>query len=71
MSQLLKVAKYLRAHTNKGTGVTASMISRGTGVPRTNVMKRIHDLRVNEGFNIETQRRVIAGKPKVYYRVAV
>ena len=70
MSQIVKVAKYLRSHT-KGNGVTASMIANGTGVPRTNVMKRIYDLRVNEGFNIVTNKRSVGGKTKVYYRMAV
>lgn len=70
MSQIVKVAKYLRSHT-KGNGVTASMIANSTGVPRTNVMKRIYDLRVNEGFNIVTNRRNVGGKTKVYYRMAV
>ena len=69
MSQIVKVAKYLRSHTKRG--VTASMIANGTGVPRTTVMKRIYDLRVNEGFNIVTDRRNVRGKTKVYYRMAV
>jgi biotin operon repressor len=69
MSQISKVAKYLLTNANR-TGLTASMIARGTGVPRTNVMKRIHDLRVNEGFDIVADRRMVNGKSKVYYRFA-
>lgn len=70
MSQLDKVAKFLRSNSKKGNGVTASMIASGTGVPRTSVMKRIHDLRVYEGFDIVRSRRVAGGKPRVYYRMS-
>jgi biotin operon repressor len=69
MSQISKVAKYLLTNARRN-GLTASMIARGTGVPRTNVMKRIHDLRVNEGFDIVADRRQVNGKSKVYYRFA-
>jgi biotin operon repressor len=69
MSQLNKVAKFLRSNSKK-SGVTASMIASGTGVPRTSVMKRIYDLRVNEGFAIDRTRRVAGGKVRVYYRMS-
>ena len=69
MSQLSKVAKFLRSN-NTGAGVTASMVAKGTGVPRSNVLKRISDLRVLEGKTIYSNTRMVNGERKIYYRFA-
>ena len=69
MSQLSKVAKFLRSN-NQGNGVTASMIAKATGVSRDSVLKRISDLRVNEGHTIYSNARMVNGSRKIYYRFA-
>ncbi|MGA1569879.1 MAG: hypothetical protein ACO38K_09460 [Ilumatobacteraceae bacterium] len=69
MSQLSKVAKFLRSN-NTGAGVTASMVAKATGVPRDSVLKRISDLRNVEGHTIYSNTRLVRGQRKVYYRFA-
>jgi biotin operon repressor len=70
MAQLLTVFNYLSRNTSrKGKGVTAANIVKFTGVPKTNVYKRIHDLR-NEGYRIYSNTKLVKGKRKVYYRLA-
>lgn len=69
MSQLSKVAKALRRN-NTGAGITASQIAKLTGVPRESVMKRVSDLRLNEGKTIYSNYRNVNGKRKLYYRIA-
>ena len=69
MTQLSKVAKFLRAN-NKGAGVTIAQIARATGVPANNVRARISDLRNVEGKDIYTNYRMVKGVRKAFYRFA-
>lgn len=65
MAQIDKVFNVL-AGNSKTPGLTASMIAKRTRVPRTSVMKRVHDLR-NEGHEIYTNWRTVNGVRKAYY----
>lgn len=67
MSQIDKIATVL-ARNSTYPGLTASMIAKKTGVPRSNVAKRVFDLR-NEGFAIYTNYRKVNGARKAYYRM--
>lgn len=69
MSELRKVAKVLRQN-NKGAGITVAQIARLTGVPKTNVYKRVSDLRNVEGHTIYSNRRTVNGKRRMFYRFA-
>lgn len=69
MSQLSKVAKHLRRH-NTGAGVTAAKLAKLSGVPKSNVYKRIYDLRTIEGKAIYSNYRTVNGQRKMYYRIA-
>ena len=69
MSQLTRVAKFLRRNT-EGAGITAAQLSKMAGVPKDSVYKRIYDLRVNEGKEIYSNYRNVNGKRKMYYRIA-
>jgi len=69
MSQLSKVVKYLRRN-NTGPGVTAAKLAKLSGVPKSNVYKRIHDLRMMEGATIYSNFRMVNGQRKMYYRIA-
>lgn len=69
MSQLTRVAKFLRRNT-EGAGITVAKLSKLAGVPKDNVYKRIYDLRVNEGKAIYSNYRTVNGKRKMYYRIA-
>lgn len=67
MSQLDKIFNYLnRNKSRKGKGVTADQIVKFTGVPKTNVYKRIHDLREG-GHSIYSNTMLVNGKRKMYY----
>ena len=69
MSQLNKIFNYLsRDESRAGKGVTAARIVKFTGVPKTNVYKRIHDLR-EEGHRIYSNTKLVNGKRKMYYRL--
>lgn len=69
MSQLNKIFNYLsRDESRMGKGVTAARIVKFTGVPKTNVYKRIHDLR-EEGHRIYSNTKRVNGKRKMYYRL--
>lgn len=69
MSQLNKIFNYLsRDESRTGKGVTAARIVKFTGVPKTNVYKRIHDLR-EEGHRIYSNTKRVNGKRKMYYRL--
>jgi DNA-binding Lrp family transcriptional regulator len=69
MSQIDKIARVLTKNS-KYPGMTASMVAKFANVPRSNVAKRVHDLR-NEGYSIYTNYRLVRGKRKAYYRLAV
>lgn len=68
MSQIDKIVTVL-ASNRKSPGLTASMIAKKGSVPRSNIAKRVHDLR-NEGYTIYTNYRKVNGKRKAYYRMA-
>jgi hypothetical protein len=70
MSHIDRIYKFLsRDESRMGKGVTAAKIVKFTGVPKTNVYKRIHDLR-SEGHHIYSNTKVVNGKRKMYYRLA-
>ena len=70
MSQLNKIFNYLSCDESRmGKGVTAARIVKFTRVPKTNVYKRIHDLR-EEGHRIYSNTKRVNGKRKMYYRLA-
>ena len=70
MAQIQTVLNYLSRDTSrKGKGVTVANITKFTGVPKSNVYKRVHDLRV-EGHRIFTNTKMVNGKCKSYYRLA-
>lgn len=69
MSQLTKVAKYLRRNT-EGAGISPANLARLAGVPRESVYKRVHDLRVLEGREIYSNYRTVKGRRKMFYRIA-
>lgn len=68
-TQIEKVYNFLADH-NQGKGVTASMIAKWTHVPRANVLARISDLRNTEGWTIYSNKRIVNGKKRTYYRMA-
>jgi hypothetical protein len=68
MSQIDRIVRVL-AKRNDSPGMTAAMVAKFAHVPKTNVAKRVADLR-NEGFEIYTNYRLINGKRKAYYRLA-
>lgn len=69
MSQLTKVAKYLRQNT-EGPGITPRKLASLARVPKESVYKRVHDLRVLEGREIYSNTRVINGRRQMFYRIA-
>ena len=70
MSQIDRIMNFLgRADSRKGKGVTAARIVKFTGVPKSNVYKRIHDLR-EEGHRIYSNTMLVNGSRKMYYRLA-
>jgi DNA-binding IclR family transcriptional regulator len=70
MSQIDRIMNFLgRADSRKGKGVTAARIVKFTGVPKSNVYKRIHDLR-EEGHRIYSNTKLVNGSRKMYYRLA-
>jgi len=69
MAQIDKVFNALADNT-QSPGLTASMIAKKTRVPRSNVMKRVHDLR-NEGCEIHTNYRTVNGVRKAYYLMSL
>lgn len=68
MSQLSKVAKQLRRNST-GAGITVARLAKLSGVPKSNVYKRIHDLRFLEGKTIYSNYRLVNGERKMYYRI--
>ena len=69
MTTLEKIETVLFTNT-VSPGITASAIAKATGVSRTEVMKRISDLRVLYGLPIFSNTRKFQGRNKVYYRLA-
>lgn len=68
LTQLTKIEKHLRKNSTEG--VTVAKLSKLSGVPKTSVYKRIHDLRVNEGKKIVSNYRIVNGERKLYYKIA-
>ena len=69
MSQLSKVAKYLRRNT-EGPGITPQKLASLARVPKSSVYKRVYDLRVLEGREIYSNTRVVNGRKQMFYRIA-
>ena len=67
MSQLTRVAKYLRRN-NTGKGISAVKLAYLTDMTVESVAKRVSDLRNIEGHNIYSNYRTVKGKRKLYYR---
>lgn len=66
MSQLANVTKALK-RSRSSKGLTADAIAKAAGCPKESVYKRIYDLRVNEGMEIDSTVR----NGTTFYRVAV
>ena len=69
MSQLTRVAKFLRRNTDQ-PGVTPAKLAALVRCSKESVYKRVHDLRVNEGREIYSNFRTVNGKRKMFYRIA-
>lgn len=69
MSQLTRVAKYLRRN-NTGKGISAVKLAYLTGMPVESVAKRVSDLRNVEGHTIYSNVRIVNGMRKMLYRIA-
>lgn len=71
MTQIVKVAKALAKNTkaNSGRGVTVAQLVKSTGLTKDRVYRSIYDLR-NEGFDVESEYRVVNKKRKLYYHIA-
>ena len=70
MSQIDRIMNFLaRDESRKGKGVTVARVVKFTGVPKSNVYKRIHDLR-EEGHRIYSNSKLVNGRRKMYYRLA-
>lgn len=69
MSQLSKVAKYLRRHA-KGAGISVEKLARKTGLTRDAIYRRVYDLRMNEGKVIYSNVRNVGGHRTTFYRIA-
>jgi DNA-binding IclR family transcriptional regulator len=70
MSHIDRIINFLgRDESRKGKGVTVARVVKFTGVPKSSVYKRIHDLR-NEGHRIYSNTKLVNGKTKMYYRLA-
>lgn len=69
MSQLSRVAKQLRRHSD-GVGITVAKLAKLSGVPKESVYKRVNDLRNEEGKTIYSNYRIVNGKRTMFYRIA-
>jgi biotin operon repressor len=68
MSQTDRIVRVLTTRSET-SGMTAAMIAKFAHVPKSNVAKRVFDLR-NEGYEILADYRRVNGKRKAYYRLA-
>ena len=69
MSQLTRVAKYLRQY-NTGSGISVAKLAQLANVTKETVHKRVSDLRNVEGHTIYSNVRIVSGVRKMLYRIA-
>lgn len=68
MSELNRVANVLRSNTT-GIGLTAAQLAKLANVPKSNVYKRVHDLRRVYGTTVYSNFRNYNGRPKMFYMI--
>lgn len=69
MTDIAKIEKHLRCNSN-GEGITVAKLVKLTGVPKSSIYKRIHDLHSLYEMKIEKNYRKVNGGRKLYYRIA-
>ena len=69
-TKLNRLETILRAN-RKGFGITAARLAKLANTTRTNVHKRIYDLRniYERNLNIHSNFQTVNGRRKVYYRL--
>lgn len=62
------IMKVLTKAAGKPVGVET--LSKRTGIPRTSIYKRVHELSTERGVQIERTFKKVAGKRMVFYSAA-